>query len=55
VLSQVSFAPDKHGKQDHPPKFGKSLFGTVGKGTAKVELYSFSGTIKIMVRDSVAP
>ncbi len=55
VLSQVSFAPDKHGKQDHPPKYGKSLFGTVGKGTAKVELYSFSGTIKIMVRDSVAP
>jgi cytochrome c2 len=55
VLSQVSFAPDKHGKQDHPPKFGKSLFGTVGKGTAKVELYSFSGTIKIMVRDLVAP
>jgi|CZKC01.1.fsa_nt_gi DUF4097 and DUF4098 domain-containing protein YvlB len=55
VLSQVSFQPDKHGRKDNPPKYGKSLFGTVGKGNAKVELYSFSGTIKIMVRDSVAP
>jgi DUF4097 and DUF4098 domain-containing protein YvlB len=51
VLSQVNFSPDKHGKHDNPPKYGKSLFGTVGKGNAKVELYSFSGTIKIMVRD----
>ena len=53
VLSQVNFSPDKHGKKDNPPRVpgSKSLFGTVGKGTAKVELYSFSGTIKIMVRD----
>lgn len=51
VLSQVNFSPDKHGRKDNPPKYGKSLFGTVGKGNAKVELYSFSGTIKIMVRD----
>jgi DUF4097 and DUF4098 domain-containing protein YvlB len=51
VMSQASFSPDKHGKKDNPPKYGKSLFGTVGKGTAKVELTSFSGTIKILVRD----
>jgi DUF4097 and DUF4098 domain-containing protein YvlB len=51
VMSQASFEPDKHGKKDNPPKYGKSLFGTVGKGTAKVELTSFSGTIKILVRD----
>lgn len=51
VISQANFSPDKHGKKDNPPKYGKSLFGTVGKGTAKVELTSFSGTIKILVRD----
>jgi DUF4097 and DUF4098 domain-containing protein YvlB len=57
VISQVSFQPDQHGKKENSPKFpgSKSLFGTVGKGTAKVDLQSFSGTIKIMVRDTVAP
>jgi hypothetical protein len=39
------------------PKYGKSLFGTMGNGNAKVELNSFSGTIKILKRDqaSVTP
>ena len=51
VVSLASFSPYKHGRNDNPPKIGKSLFGTMGKGNAKVELYSFSGTIKILVRD----
>jgi DUF4097 and DUF4098 domain-containing protein YvlB len=51
VISQANFAPDKHGRKDNPPKGSKSLFGTMGKGNAKVELASFSGTIKILVRD----
>jgi DUF4097 and DUF4098 domain-containing protein YvlB len=58
VISQASFAPDKHGsKRDNASRIpgSKSLFGTVGRGSARVELSSFSGTIKILVRDAVAP
>jgi DUF4097 and DUF4098 domain-containing protein YvlB len=57
VISQATFLPDKHGKKDNPSRIpgSKSLFGTIGKGTARVELSSFSGTIKILVRDTVAP
>ncbi|HKT45938.1 MAG TPA: DUF4097 family beta strand repeat-containing protein [Candidatus Acidoferrales bacterium] len=32
-------------------KFAKGLFGTVGQGLAKVELSSYSGTIRILKRD----
>jgi hypothetical protein len=32
-------------------KFTHGLFGTVGMGLAKVELSSYSGTIRIMKRD----
>lgn len=41
--------PEAHGT--HLPRFGKSLIGTVGQGFAKVELSSYSGTIRILKRD----
>ena len=34
-----------------PPEAHKGLFGTVGQGLAKVELSSYSGTIRILKRD----
>ncbi|MGB8473554.1 MAG: DUF4097 family beta strand repeat-containing protein [Candidatus Acidiferrum sp.] len=43
--------PDSHGVRHLPSKFVHSLFGTVGLGLAKVELSSYSGTIRIMKRD----
>jgi DUF4097 and DUF4098 domain-containing protein YvlB len=44
--------PDVHGAKHHPDsKFSKSLVGTVGQGLAKVELSSYSGTIRILKRD----
>ena len=44
--------PDTHGgKHHHEPKFSHSLFGTVGQGLAKVELSSYSGTIRILKRN----
>jgi DUF4097 and DUF4098 domain-containing protein YvlB len=44
--------PDVHGNKHHTDsKFSKSLFGTVGQGLAKVELSSYSGTIRILKRD----
>jgi DUF4097 and DUF4098 domain-containing protein YvlB len=57
VVSQASFKPDKHGMSTKTPKGSNALFGTMGNGNAKVELYSFSGTIKILKRDqaSVTP
>lgn len=54
VVSQAALLPDRHGRKVRVPKFGNSLFGTVGSGNAKVELYSFSGTIKILRRDQAA-
>ncbi len=51
VINEANLMPDKHGKKVNIPKYGKSLLGTVGSGNAKVELYSFSGTIKILRRD----
>ena len=50
VINQASFKPDTHGSS-HPSKWGHSLFGTMNEGHAKVELSSFSGTIKILKRD----
>ena len=43
--------PDSHGVKHLASKFTKGLFGTVGQGLAKVELSSYSGTIRIMKRD----
>ena len=51
VINEANLQPDKHGKKAYVPKGGNSLLGTVGTGNAKVELYSFSGTIKILRRD----
>jgi DUF4097 and DUF4098 domain-containing protein YvlB len=43
--------PDSHGVKHIASKFSKGLFGTVGMGLAKVELSSYSGTIRILKRD----
>lgn len=43
--------PDSHGVKHMASKFAHGLFGTVGMGLAKVELSSYSGTIRIMRRD----
>jgi len=43
--------PDSHGVKHWTSKFTKGLFGTVGQGLAKVELSSYSGTIRILKRD----
>jgi DUF4097 and DUF4098 domain-containing protein YvlB len=43
--------PDSHGARHSATKFAKGLFGTVGAGLAKVELSSYSGTIRILKRD----
>jgi len=51
VINQASFKPDTHGSPHAESKFGHSLFGTMNDGHAKVELTSFSGTIKILKRD----
>lgn len=45
--------PDTHGKH-YSPNYGQgfhSLTGTVGQGQAKVDLSSYSGTIRILKRD----
>jgi len=42
--------PETHGTH-HSSKLSHSLFGTVGQGLAKVELSSYSGTIRILKRD----
>ena len=51
VINQASFKPDTHGSHHLASKYGQSLFGTMNEGHAKVELSSFSGTIKILKRD----
>ena len=43
--------PDSHGVKHVAAKFTHGLFGTVGQGLAKVELSSYSGTIRILKRD----
>ncbi len=45
------FKPDSHGVKHLASKFTKGLIGTVGQGLAKVELSSYSGTIRILKRD----
>jgi DUF4097 and DUF4098 domain-containing protein YvlB len=51
VINQASFKPDTHGSHHPVSKYGQSLFGTMNEGHAKVELSSFSGTIKILKRN----
>jgi len=51
VINQAPFKPDTHGDSHPSSKWGHSLFGTMNEGHAKVELTSFSGTIKILKRD----
>jgi DUF4097 and DUF4098 domain-containing protein YvlB len=43
--------PDSHGVRHLASRFTKGLFGTVGNGLAKVDLSSYSGTIRILKRD----
>lgn len=43
--------PDTHLAHHYKSKFTSSLFGTVGQGLAKVELSSYSGTIRILKRN----
>jgi len=43
--------PDSHGIRRTASKYAKGLFGSVGSGLAKVELSSFSGTVRILKRD----
>ncbi len=50
VENQARLKPDKHGRRFSPAPLGKTLFGSVNEGHAKVELSSFNGTIKIRKR-----
>ena len=43
--------PDTHTSRHTASKYAHSLFGTVGQGLAKVELSSYSGTIRILKRN----
>ena len=43
--------PDSHGIRRSAAKYAKGFVGTIGNGLAKVELSSFSGTIRILKRD----
>ena len=49
--AEAYLKPDSHGIKHIASKFTKGLFGTVGQGLAKVDLSSFSGTIRILKRD----
>jgi DUF4097 and DUF4098 domain-containing protein YvlB len=49
--AEAYLKPDSHGVKHIASKFTKGLFGTVGSGLAKVELSSYSGTIRILKRD----
>lgn len=49
--AEAFLKPDSHGIKHLTNKFTKGLFGTVGNGLAKVELSSYSGTIRILKRD----
>ncbi|HXN65361.1 MAG TPA: DUF4097 family beta strand repeat-containing protein [Candidatus Acidoferrales bacterium] len=57
VVNKAALEPDKHGWKSHLPHFGtafasgRSAFGSVGAGDARVDLSSFSGTITIAARD----
>lgn len=49
--AEAYLKPDSHGIRRTASKYAKGLFGSVGSGLAKVELSSFSGTIRILKRD----
>jgi DUF4097 and DUF4098 domain-containing protein YvlB len=49
--AEAFLKPDSHGIRRSASKYAKGLFGSVGNGLAKVELSSFSGTIRILKRD----
>jgi DUF4097 and DUF4098 domain-containing protein YvlB len=51
VINQATFKPDTHGTPHPASKWGHGFVGTMNEGHAKVELSSFSGTIKILKRD----
>ena len=51
VINQAPVVPDRHNMRAPRSNVAKSLFGTMNEGHAKVELSSFSGTIKILKRD----
>ena len=49
--AEAFLKPDSHGFKHSASKYAKGLFGTVGNGLAKVELSSFSGTVRILKRE----
>lgn len=51
VENEANLKPHAHERRETLPKFSKSVFGTFNEGHAKVELSSFSGTIKIRKLD----
>ena len=51
VVNQAPVVPDRHNMRAPNSRMSESLFGSVNDGHAKVELSSFSGTIKILKRE----
>jgi DUF4097 and DUF4098 domain-containing protein YvlB len=51
VENQANLTPETHRSAHLPGKFAYSLAGTMNQGLARVELTSFSGTIRIHKRD----
>jgi DUF4097 and DUF4098 domain-containing protein YvlB len=51
VVNQAPVVPDRHNMRAPKSSMAESLFGSVNDGHAKVELSSFSGTIKILKRE----
>ena len=49
--AEAFLKPDTHGIRHAASKYAHGLFGSIGSGLAKVELSSFSGTIRILKRD----
>ncbi len=49
--AEALLKPDSHGIRRSAAKYARGFVGTVGNGLAKVELSSFSGTIRILRRD----
>ena len=49
--AEAFLKPDTHGVRRTASKYAHGLFGSIGSGLAKVELSSFSGTIRILKRD----
>jgi hypothetical protein len=49
--AEAFLKPDTHGFRHNASKYAHGLFGSIGSGLAKVELSSFSGTIRILRRD----